>query len=201
MASAPLGGVPTCSIANLVPCFIDCPVPCLLPPARFLEGIFTTAMSSLLPVRSFARPLVLSVSLLALSLLAVATVGCGPSGPTTVVVTGKLLKGGQPLPVPRADIGLGWVQIQLDGEGDASKLGPQLSRTKEDGSFEFQGDGGGILPGSYKMSVVHYEQGPPNDSLKGAFAPEKSTIRITVPADKGNKFDVGTIDLDNPPKN
>lgn len=200
MASARLGGVPTCSIACLTACPVPCFIPCLLPPARFLEGIFTTAMSSL-HVRSFARPLVLSVSLLALSLLAVATVGCGPSGPTTVVVTGKLLKGGQPLPVPRADIGLGWVQIQLDGEGDASKLGPQLSRTKEDGSFEFQGDGGGILPGSYKMSVVHYEQGPPNDSLKGAFAPEKSTIRITVPADKGNKFDVGTIDLDNPPKN
>lgn len=145
-------------------------------------------------VRPFLRSFVFAVALLAVA------AGCGPSGPATVVVTGKLLKGGQPLAVPRADIGLGWVQIQLDGEGDASKLGAQLSRTKEDGTFEFQGDGGGILPGSYKMSVVHFEQGPPNDSLKGAFAPGQSAIRITVPADKGSKFDLGTIDLDNPPK-
>jgi hypothetical protein len=149
---------------------------------------------SLIPGQKFLRTIVLACSLLA------AAAGCGPSGPATVVVTGKLLKGGKPLAVPRADIGLGWVQIQLDGEGDAKKLGAQLSRTKEDGTFEFQGDGGGILPGVYKMSVVHFEQGPPNDSLKGAFAPETSPIRITVPADKGNKVDLGTIELDSPPK-
>lgn len=127
-------------------------------------------------------------------------IGCGPSGPPTVVVKGKLLKGGAPLAVPRSDVGLGWVQLELTPEGGAAaERGPQLS-AKDDGSFEFLGEANGVLPGSYRLSVLHYEQGPPNDKLNGAFSPQKTPIRVTVPGDKGKEYDLGTIDLDNPPQ-
>ncbi len=132
--------------------------------------------------------------------LVVAFAGCGPSGPPRVTVKGKLVKGGAPLPVPRADIGLGWVQMELiPADGNSSKQ-HEMTRTKEDGTFEFIGEGDGIATGDYRLSVIHFEQGPPNDKLKGAFSPEKTQIKISVPADKGSTHDLGTIDLDNPPK-
>ncbi|MFO0902693.1 MAG: hypothetical protein U0939_06820 [Pirellulales bacterium] len=126
--------------------------------------------------------------------------GCGPSGPPQVVVKGKLVQKGAPLPVPRADIGLGWVQLELHPAGGDASMQREVTKTKEDGTFEFLGEGSGIRTGDYRLVVLYFEQGPPNDKLGGAFSAEKSPIKITVPADKGAAFDLGTIDLDSPPK-
>ncbi|MFO0870400.1 MAG: hypothetical protein U0935_15850 [Pirellulales bacterium] len=137
-------------------------------------------------------------SLLTMAVLLVA--GCGPSGPPMVVVKGKLLKGGKPLPIQRPDIGLGWVQMKLIPEGSGKEQVVEMARAAQDGSFEFVGEGKGITVGTYKLSVLHYEQGPPNDGLQGAFADDKTPIRLTITADKGNPLDLGTIELDSPPK-
>jgi hypothetical protein len=129
-----------------------------------------------------------------LTIAAIAIVaGCGPTLPQGVVVKGKLIKAGQPLPVPRSDVGLGWVQLDLVPAGG---LGTESSRTKDDGSFEFRGAGQGIAPGKYRLAVSYYDKGPPNDSLKGAFSAAKTPITIDVPQDKvGGTLDAGTIDL------
>ena len=56
------------------------------------------------------RQLLLSRSSILLGLACLLAAGCGGSGynaPKGVVVTGKILKGGKPLEVPRRDVGLG----------------------------------------------------------------------------------------------
>jgi len=126
-------------------------------------------------------------------------IGCGDDVPKGVIVKGKILKGGQPLAVPRSDIGLGWVQVELVPEGKTE--GTETTRTKEDGTFEFQGEGKGIAVGKYRLAVYHFEQGPIADGLKGAFSAVNSKINVDVPADKTGSFvDLGAIELDAPAK-
>ncbi|MFM9069059.1 MAG: hypothetical protein ACKOUR_17260 [Planctomycetota bacterium] len=125
------------------------------------------------------------------------TTGCGESVPKGVILKGKVLKGGQPLAVTRPEVGVGWVQIDLipDGKSDYT----ETTRAKPDGSFEFPGEGKGIPPGKYKVAVKHYENGPPNDMLQGAFAWDKTKFTVDVPQDKvGSGFDVGTLDVGTP---
>ena len=129
---------------------------------------------------------------LAMLLVCVAAIGCGDDVPKGVVVKGKLVKGGQPLAVPRSDIGLGWVQLELIPDGKTE--GAETTRAKEDGSFEFLGEGKGIPAGKYRLAVYHFEQGPQADSLKGLFSAQTTKIEVTVPGDK-TAFDAGTIDL------
>lgn len=130
-------------------------------------------------------------------LCACVAIGCGDDVPKGVIVKGKIVKGGQPLAVPRSDIGLGWVQVELVPDGKTE--GTETTRTKEDGSFEFQGEGKGIAAGKYRLAVFHFEQGPIADGLKGAFSAVNSKINVDVPADKTGSFvDLGTIELDAP---
>ncbi len=136
------------------------------------------------------RSLLCLLLVLPLSLLA----GCGgASGDPFVVVKGTILHGGQPMPMERADVGLGSVQLTLVpvGAGDAD-----YANAAEDGTFEFFGAGEGVPPGEYRLAVVHNKSGPGADELKGMFSEDKSPITVSVPADKaGGTHDLGAIDL------
>jgi hypothetical protein len=125
-------------------------------------------------------------------------VGCGSSGPDLVIAKGKIVKGGNPLPITRPEIGVGSLQLQLTPEASAPGLEPEVTRAKEDGTFEFIGEGKGIKPGTYRLSVLHFQDGPPVDKLNGAFGPQNTPLKVTVAADKGPSHDLGTIDLDKP---
>ena len=116
----------------------------------------------------------------------VCLVGCGSSGSDLVIAKGKIVKGGAPLPITRPDIGVGSLQLQLAPEAGAAGLAPEVTRAKEDGAFEFVGEGKGIKPGTYRLSVLHYQDGPPVDKLNGAFAPQTTPLKVTVAADKGS---------------
>ena len=127
--------------------------------------------------------------------------GCGSSAvkPGTVV-TGKIVKGGQPLQVPRRDINLGMVELELvpvraPGE---PVTGVEVTWVQEDGSFALRGAGQGIPPGKYKVAVYQRVQGPGSDQLQGKFARDRTPLQFDVPDAKGGTHDLGTIELDRP---
>ena len=139
------------------------------------------------------RRIVVSVLLLG---LAGSLTGCGK--PTTldgVKVQGKIVKGGQPLQVPRRDIGLGMVELELvPAVGEPVGVEPAL--VKEDGSFSLVGGGRGIRPGKYKLAVYQRDKGPGSDLLGGKFSRENTPVIIDVPDKPGTTHDLKVIDLD-----
>lgn len=136
-------------------------------------------------------------------LLGILLTGCGGYKPDVgVVVTGKIVKGGQPLSVPNMDTGEGFVATQLfpvvTQAGDTPPEGANGTYNKSDGSVKFEYAGRGIKPGKYRL-IVDANDGA-NDVLGGKFAVDQSKIEITVPENKvGGTYDFGTIDLDSPP--
>jgi len=115
-----------------------------------------------------------------------------------VTVKGSILKGGQPLQVPRRDIGLGSVEVQLVPAGSAAGSGSlETAMVAEDGSFEFRGAGRGMSPGKYKVAVYQHDKGMASDALNGAFSNVNTPIEVEIPQDKvGDTHDLGVIDLD-----
>src|SRR5262245_25394215 len=119
------------------------------------------------------------------ALVAVALVGCSNGNPpakTGVIVTGKVLKGGQPLTVEKSPPGeppaeVVFIPLFPGGEREAQWLKP-------DGSFEEIGQQKGIKPGKYRLAVLHFVKGRGSDGLGGAFSEQASPIEIDVPADK-----------------
>lgn len=111
-----------------------------------------------------------------------------------VVVTGRLLKGGKPLEVPRQDVGFGNVELRLV----PTVGGAVSSSVGKDGSFKIVGAGAGIAPGSYRVAVTQQDHGWNSDALQGAFSDNDSPITVEVPQDKlGRTFDLGVLELDN----
>jgi|RhiMetdeSRZDD1v2_1073273.scaffolds.fasta_scaffold426525_3 hypothetical protein len=145
-------------------------------------------------MRSFAVLVGILVSLVA---------GCGGYTPETgVTVTGKIVKGGQPLVAPSVDSG-GYLQIQLcpltarpDGSpGDAA--GGEYSAN---GTVKFQYAGRGMPPGKYRLTVALNDGTNDLDAFQGKYSLEQSKMEVTVPENKvGGSYDFGTIDLDSPP--
>jgi hypothetical protein len=128
------------------------------------------------------------LGIVSLTLLA----GCGESfSPDTgVIVTGKIVQGGQPIVAPRNAVGYGGVEVQLTGATVQSS-----AFCDDSGGFEIIHAGKGVPPGKYKVSViVHAEDN--TDKLQGKLGPDVTTIEVDVPQDKlGGKHDVGTIDV------
>jgi len=126
--------------------------------------------------------------------------GCegGPKIAKGVVVKGKVLKGGAPIPGVRPEIGLGLVQISLLPVAPNTESG--FSLLKEDGSFEIIGSGKGIPAGKYKVVIVQRDQMPGQPSaVPDSFSEANSTMQVEIPADKvGGSHDLGTIDIDKP---
>jgi hypothetical protein len=130
--------------------------------------------------------------------LVLAGCGGGYTPEQGVTVNGTIVKGGQPLQVPRRDVGLGSVEVQLVPTGPAAAgMGLETALVAEDGSFELRGAGRGIPPGKYKMAVYQHDQGPGSDALNGVFSDAKTPIEVEIPEDKiGSTHDLGVIDLD-----
>jgi hypothetical protein len=127
--------------------------------------------------------------------LLVAT-GCKKDDPV-VLAKGKIVKGGQPLtvkakgPTPPGTRNLVVELIAEDGRSEP------VGVDEDNSSFTVLGaTGKGAKPGKYKLVVYFYDPAAPNDQLKGAFNPQNTKITLTLEAGK----DLGTIDLDNPPK-
>lgn len=135
-------------------------------------------------------------------LLLLCWVACGCSDdpgykvPKGVIVAGKVLKGGQPLAVPRADVGFGMIEVALVPEN--ASIGPRETATaSSDGSFEVLGMGKGVPPGRYKLAIFQRDKGVDSDALEGAFSDEKTPISVDVTKDKlGGKLDMKVIELD-----
>jgi len=147
-------------------------------------------LSASMPMRPLS-PLVL-VLLIGSALLA----GCGdgnPPAPQGVVVTGKVVKGGAPLPqgrLPPGEPGAEVVFVPVaGGESERQAIGA-------DGTFREIGWEKGIKPGKYRLAVYHYVTGRGSDGLGGAFSEQNSPITVDIPADKsGSTHDLGTIEL------
>lgn len=125
--------------------------------------------------------------------------GCGESySPDAgVIVTGKVVQGGAPVPVPPTDDGYDGVEVQFFG-ADPNNLTLATSGATCDaaGNFEIAYAGEGIPPGKYKVAIFVRKGGPETDMLEGKLANGVTTIEFDIPADKvGGKHDVGTIDI------
>ncbi len=137
------------------------------------------------------------------ALLVFTAIGCGSGDeyapPAGVTITGKIYNGGGPMRMERPDVGLGSIELTLVPEGaDATNENLDLETTiaEVDGSFMFEGPGDGIPAGKYRLAVYHYENGPGEDNLEGAFSPVNSPIEITVSEEYvGGEQDLGVIDV------
>ena len=132
-------------------------------------------------------------------ILTLALVGCSgaPAIDAGVIVSGKVVNGGQPIAVANRQNGVGKLQIELIPIlGTNDKRDRDSTGAKEDGSFEFLYAGKGVKPGKYKLVVLALDE-PMKDSLNGTFNEANSPIEVDIPADKLNgKFSLGTIDLE-----
>jgi hypothetical protein len=133
----------------------------------------------------------------ALISLLLVTLGCGSgySPPTGVTVTGKIVRGGQPVGVAPTPDGYNGVEIQYGpASSTGAKLDSGIAMCDDSGGFTLIGPGEGVHPGKYKLAIAILQNS--NDTLEGKLDSEKSTIEIDVPQDKvGGTHDVGTIDL------
>ncbi|MBC8877076.1 MAG: hypothetical protein H8E44_47210 [Planctomycetes bacterium] len=124
--------------------------------------------------------------------LCVLAAGCSESyeEPTfSQALTGKLLKGGQPLALDKTELG-DYARIELSFvpvDGGSAWDAP----VAEDGSFELELPEGESLSGKYKVVVFHYADGE-EDALGGKFDEANSPVVVELPQENL------TIDLDKP---
>jgi hypothetical protein len=92
-------------------------------------------------------------------------VGCGPSGPKTIPVSGKVTLNGGPLPGP------GFIYFTTEGGSVGTISRPGTAELAADGAYKAKTftDGDGLLPGKYLLRVE---------------CAMKSELELTVPADK-----------------
>jgi hypothetical protein len=94
--------------------------------------------------------------------------GCN-RGPQTVTVTGKILRGGQPLAVGPT----GYVQVMLLPDvGADEQYTTRVGRCEKDGTFVIPE----VQPGKYKIGVEQLDPNPQLDKLNGAFRAGDSKI-------------------------
>lgn len=118
----------------------------------------------------------------ALGLLA----GCGPSGPKTIPVSGKVTFDGGKVPGP------GFIYFTTSGGGESVSR-PGTAEFGADGSYRAKTfvDGDGLLPGKYALRVDCWKQAPNMEGKPTAsFIPakyqdaSKSNLELTVGADE-----------------
>ena len=125
--------------------------------------------------------------------------GCGGFKPDTgVTVKGKITKGGTPLTVPNMAVKAGFIKVDLvpvhAGAQDDRVMAPSMQEI--DGTFLIVGDGKGVKPGKYKLSVVT-NPGNGQDDLKGKFNGVASKIEVDISEKNlGGTQDLGTLELD-----
>ena len=139
------------------------------------------------------------LSLTCLLVVAFVILGCGGFRPDKgVTVKGKITKGGAPLTVPNMEAKAGFIKVDLVPihSGAQDERGTAMSMQEPDGNFVILGDGKGVKPGKYKVSVVT-NPGNGLDDLKGAFNGKASKIEVDISAKNlGGTQDLGTLELD-----
>lgn len=108
--------------------------------------------------------------------------GCKPveKGPPTFTVSGRVTKGGEPLPLDEAMARAAAASVRLTFymfDDNNMLVSSNSTQTQIDGTFTI----GRLPPGRYRVGIEHYN-GPPNDLLRGRFG-ERSPIDIDVQAD------------------
>jgi hypothetical protein len=122
--------------------------------------------------------------------------GCGPAS-STFTVTGKIVRGGDPIQVRGSESRAGRVEVKLVPQFAGGEA--ETAIVSDDGSFRAL-IGDDVPRGRYKVAVLALEPAPPGaptetgeiDILKGAFAPERTPILREL---GGLSQDLGTIDL------
>jgi hypothetical protein len=100
--------------------------------------------------------------------LVVISHGCN-RGPQTVTVTGKIVRGGQPIAVGPT----GYVQVMLLPDvGADQQYTTRVGRCEKDGTFMIPE----VQPGRYKIGVEQLDPNPQSDKLNGAFRAGDSKI-------------------------
>jgi len=127
--------------------------------------------------------------------LALIAGGCGNTGPEykeTVLLKGKLTKGGTPLAVNKSLGGYARVEVTFIPEASGAH---NTAEVKEDGTFEMvTTEGKPLPPGKYKVEVRQWEPKPTTDLLEGKFDEQNTPIVRDITADTKEV----TIDLDKP---
>lgn len=142
--------------------------------------------AALMTIRTTLRALLLVAVSIAIP------AGCGPTDPPGTLVRGRIVENGAPIPAPRADVGVGIVEIELHPVGDPPGRGVEATAATGEGIFELVGPGSGIAAGEYEVVLMKREVNA--DYFEGKFAKGASPIRVTVPADKA-EHDLGDIDV------
>lgn len=130
--------------------------------------------------------------------------GCGGGGSDYtpepgVAVKGVLVNGGTPVTTidpdgPYGVVEMSFVPANAETEGDINAA--SASSTDETGAFMFVGNGGGVEPGKYKITVFQDDPNSGEDMFKGKFSMANTPIEVEVPADKlGGEIDLGEVDL------
>lgn len=119
--------------------------------------------------------------------------GCGPTGPKTVPVSGKVTLDGGTVPGP------GFIYFTTEGGGESVSR-PGTAEFAADGSYRAKTftDGDGLLPGKYLLRVDCWKTAPNMEGKPVAsFLPpkyqdaSKSNLELTVkPDDKSVTFDI-----------
>lgn len=131
-------------------------------------------------------------------LIAILFAGCNSYTPESgVIVTGKIVQGGQPVAVETTEDGYNGLKVQFSPADPSDlKLASSVAMCKASGDFEMTYEGKGLPPGKYKVSVSVLSNGNPTETYVGKLDEPNSPITVEVPADKvGGKHDVGTIDI------
>jgi hypothetical protein len=109
------------------------------------------------------RSAVLTAALLALSL----ALGCQKE--STVTVTGRVVRGGQPIPVSPT----GYVQIMLLPDVGADEhYTTRVGRCESDGTFTLPE----VPPGRYRIGIEQLDPNPQTDKLNGKFRAGDSKV-------------------------
>lgn len=118
--------------------------------------------------------------------------GCESYSPVQgVVVTGKVLQGGQPVSTAPTPDGYNGAQVEFFS-GTAAATVP----CEADGKFRIEYEGGGLPPGKYKVAIYVRKDGPDSDILENKLGRDSTTIEFDIPQDKmGGEMDVGTIEI------
>ena len=133
--------------------------------------------------------------------IVLATVGgCGGSGAPEpadgVILTGKLVQGGNPIAVAPTPDHYNGPEIRISPLDQTVPLSETQAYPDEAGNFRIEYEGKGVPPAKYKMAVFVRQGGPDTDTLEGKLAMEKTTIEFEVPKDKlGSEHNLGTIDI------
>jgi hypothetical protein len=118
----------------------------------------------------------LALIVLSLSLVA----GCEPS---SLKVTGTVLRDGKPIPVSATGV----VQVTLIPDvAPGTPYTTYPGRCDAEGKFEILN----VKPGKYKVAIQQFDPDPQTDKLNGAFNQEKTTIVRDIDGKKPIEIDL-----------